>query len=186
MLPPGHHVSIDGPRLEGGIIRVGITCIDVGITVLSKIDHGQILHLLLIRCRTRKVLLKQRVSLFPGELHAGKDALQPVPFLLKAPGSLSPSNGTVQKSFEHVWMQRLARVRSNEAASTAGNECGDMLDGESSSKQVEITIRVCDVEVLLKIIPAHPYFHPLSGPTSFHSTVHSLHHPTLDCPHLCL
>src|SRR5258708_38479252 len=95
MLPPGVHVAIGGPRLAGGIFGVGLAGIDVGITVFGKINHGEILHLLLIRCRTRKVRLKQCVSLFPGQLHARKEALQPAPISDKALRFLSRGNSTI-------------------------------------------------------------------------------------------
>src|SRR5258708_12181370 len=160
MLTPGHHVAIGGPRLACGIIRIGLARIDVGITVFGKINHGEILHLLLMGCRTCQVRLKQCVSLFPGQLQARKEALQPAPFSDKALRFLSRYNSTIQKPFEHVRMLCRISVGLTEMVSTPAHHHRHILNGESRCKEVETDIHVPTIALLFEFFPFLTPFFP--------------------------
>jgi hypothetical protein len=108
--------------LQRLVVGIGLSCTDLSITVLCEINEGEILHLLRIGHRTRKVFLKQRLPALPGGLDLRHQPVQPAPFLLKAPGLVGVLYRASEKGCEVVRRERLLLIRPFNAASTSSDQ----------------------------------------------------------------
>src|SRR5713226_5748574 len=105
MLAPGEHIALDSPIFKSLVVGIGVACGDLGIAVDSKVNLRQVLHLLPIAHGACEILLKIRLSLPPGNFHAGEYPLQSAPLLCKMPGLLRCLNRVGKQSLQVSQME---------------------------------------------------------------------------------
>ncbi len=81
--------------------------------------------------------------------------MQPVPFLLKAPGFVCRLHCASEKSFEIIWMKCILITSSSRPASPIRDQPVDLLHCKSCSKQFRVDIRPTKIYIVLKGIVLH-------------------------------
>src|SRR5215467_12371053 len=126
VLPPCQQIAARDPGLLHPVVRRGLSCANLGVTVKDEIDLREILHLFRVTRGTNGIFLEQRLSALPGGLYLRQQLGLLAPFLFKTTGRV---------------------IRLNRACKKASRWCGESASSSSSRPapfgRAAISLQMC-------------------------------------------